>query len=56
MKYHLVSAALIAVALILFLSGISAAGTYLGALLITSAVVCEINFWKRLFRRPVLRQ
>jgi hypothetical protein len=41
MKYRLVSAALIVAAVILFLSGISAAGTYVGSALIVAAVVCE---------------
>jgi len=51
----LVSAALIVAAVILFLSGISAAGTYVGALLIAAAVVCEFKFWKRLFHRQGAR-
>jgi hypothetical protein len=52
MKYHLTSAALIVAAMILFLSGISAAGTLFGALLIVAAAVCEFKFWRRLFHRP----
>jgi hypothetical protein len=51
MKYHLISAALIVAAMILFLSGISAAGTQWGALLIVAAAVCEFKFWRRLFHR-----
>lgn len=55
MKYHLVSAALIAAAIISFLAGISASGTYVGALLIVAAAACEFKFWKRLFHRPTER-
>lgn len=52
MKYHLLSAALILAAFVLFLSGISLAGTsFLGALLIAAAAVCEFQFWKRVFHR-----
>jgi hypothetical protein len=49
MKYHLVSSVLLLAAMILFLSGISAAGTPLGALLVVAAAVCEFKLWGRLF-------
>ena len=52
MKYRLISAALLVGAIILFVSGISASGTYVGALLIVVAVVCEFKFWRRLFHHP----
>jgi hypothetical protein len=52
MKYHLISAALIVAAVLLFLSGISAARTKFGALLIVAAGVCELKFWGRLLHRP----
>lgn len=52
MKYHSVSVALILAAFVLFLAGISWAGTsFLGALLIVAAAVCEFQFWKRVSRR-----
>ena len=48
MKHHLLSAALIALAIVLFISGISFIGTSsIGALLILAAAVCEFHFWKR---------
>jgi hypothetical protein len=52
MKYHLISAALIVAAIILFLYGISAAGTVFGGLLIVAAAICEFKFWRRSFHRP----
>jgi len=52
MKYHLISAVLILAAVVLFLSGMSAYGTYVGALLIVAAAVYELKFWRRLFHRP----
>ena len=52
MKNHLISAALVVGAVILFLAGNSAPGTYVGALLIVVAGVCEFKFWRRLFHRP----
>ena len=52
MKYHLISAALILAAMLLFLFGISLTETsYFGPLLIIAAAVCEFRFWKRAFIR-----
>jgi hypothetical protein len=52
MKYHSFSVALILAAFALFLSGISLVGTsFIGALLIIAAAVCEFQFWKRVSRR-----
>jgi hypothetical protein len=52
MKYHLISAVLILVAMILVFSGLSTAGTPLGALLVIAACACEFTFWRRFFHRP----
>jgi hypothetical protein len=52
MKYHILSAALILAAIVLFLSGIASTGSsVIGPLLIVAAAVCEFQFWKRLARR-----
>lgn len=52
MKYHSLSAVLILAAFVLFLTGISLTGmSFIGALLIVAAAVCEFQFWKRVARR-----
>ncbi len=52
MKYHLISAALILAAMVLWVSGLNAAGTRIGLVLIVAAAVCELSFWGRFLRRP----
>jgi hypothetical protein len=48
MKYHLLSAALIVVAIILELAGLGKAGSDLGAFLFTAGCACEFWFWIRI--------
>jgi hypothetical protein len=48
MKYHVISAALVVVAIILELAGLGKAGSDLGASLFTAGCACEIWFWIRL--------
>jgi hypothetical protein len=48
MKYHLVSAALIGAAVLLYLYGVEIGRNGLGATLFTLGVVCEFSFWMRL--------
>jgi hypothetical protein len=56
MKYHLVSAALIFAALILYLSGAMDRGTDLGAFLIVAGFSCEFLFWTRILRTMMRRR
>ena len=48
MRYHVISAALIVVAIILELAGLGKAGSDLGASLFAAGCVCEFWFWIRL--------
>jgi hypothetical protein len=48
MRYHVIGAGLIAVAIILELAGIGKAGSDLGASLFTAGCACEFWFWIRL--------
>jgi hypothetical protein len=48
MKFHLVSAALIGPAVLLYLYGVEIGRSGLGATLFTLGVACEFSFWTRL--------
>ena len=48
MKFHILSAALIGVAILLELSGVADGRSGLGATLFTGGVACEFWFWMRL--------
>jgi hypothetical protein len=55
-KYHIVSAALIFAALVLYLSGAMDRGTDLGAFLIVAGFSCEFLFWTRVLRTRARRR
>ncbi len=48
MKYHLVSAALIGAAVVLYLYGVEIGRSGFGATLFTLGVACEFSYWMRL--------
>lgn len=48
MKYHLLSAALIGAAVLLYVYGVAIGRSGFGATLFTLGVVCEFSFWLRL--------
>jgi len=48
MKYHLLSAALIGAAVLLYMYGVAIGRSGLGATLFTLGVACEFSFWMRL--------
>ena len=50
MKYHVVSAALIFAALVLYMTGAMDRGTDLGVFLIVAGFSCEFLFWARILR------
>jgi hypothetical protein len=58
MEYHIVSAALICGALVLYMTGAMDRGTDLGVFLLVAGFSCEFLFWTRLLqgkRRSVNR-
>ena len=50
MKYHIVSAALICAAMILYMTGAMARGNDLGVFLLAAGFSCEFLFWTRVLR------
>jgi hypothetical protein len=50
MKYHIVSAALICAAMVLYTTGAMGRGTDLGVLLLVAGFSCEFLFWTRVLR------
>jgi hypothetical protein len=56
MKYHIVSAALICAALLLYMTGAMDRGTDLGVLLIVAGFSCEFLFWTRTLRPKARRR
>jgi hypothetical protein len=56
MKYHIVSAALIGAALVLYMTGAMDRGTDLGVFLMVAGFSCEFLFWTRIFRPKARRR
>jgi hypothetical protein len=50
MKYHIVSAALICGAMVLYMTGAMDRGTNLGVFLLVAGFSCEFLFWTRVLR------
>lgn len=50
MKYHVVSAALICAAVVLYMTGAMDRGTDLGVFLLVAGFSCEFLFWTRVLR------
>jgi hypothetical protein len=50
MKYHIVSAALICAAMVLYMTGAMGRGTDLGVFLLVAGFSCEFLFWTRVHR------
>jgi hypothetical protein len=50
MKYHIVSAALLCAALVLYMTGAMGLNTNLGVFLIVAGFSCEFLFWTRILR------
>lgn len=56
MKYHLVSAALIIVAIVLEMAGFSGGSSDPSRLLLVAGFTCEAWFWIRVFRAKAQRR
>ena len=56
MKYHIVSAALICAAIVLYLTGAMDRGTDLGVFLLVAGFSCEFLFWTRVLRIKVQKR
>ena len=56
MKYHIVSAALICAAMVLYMTGAMDRGTDLGAFLLVAGFSCEFLFWTRVLRFKVRKR
>jgi hypothetical protein len=50
MKYHIVSAALICTAMVLYMTGAMDRGPDLGVFLLVAGFSCELLFWTRVLR------
>jgi len=50
MKYHIVSAALVCAAMVLYMTGAMDRGTDLGVFLLVAGFFCEFVFWTRVLR------